>query len=366
MERATFTETRNAWRRLLIGGVLGVILVVCSFILVGGQMHSQTPGGASPTLDMGRENAVPVVVCLGSADVRGGVVSLLPTVPGRVVAVSVQENEAVEAGQVLLKLDDRLARTQLQEAEAGLQAAEAQLAEAMKAPKQHESLRLQQKAALTAARQELKAATLSAAHKKKLFENNQLSRDEADAAAALVKKLEAVVEAEQAKLEALDLRDPANDIAKAEADVRARRALRDRARDSLAEYQLKAPGAGTALRILVNPGDVLGAGSHQAAILFSPAGARVVRAEVEQEYAPRVVLGQRAVVEDAASSNGPTWKGHVVRIADWYSNRRIIAPETMPVQEVRTLECLVELEPGQPPLRIGQRVRVRLFADSQP
>jgi hypothetical protein len=35
------------------------------------------------------------------------------------------------------------------------------------------------------------------------------------------------------------------------------------------------------------------------------------------------------------------------------------------MNDVRTLECLVVLEPGQPPLRIGQRVRV-LIGPVQP
>jgi multidrug resistance efflux pump len=361
-----FTETVKPWRRLLVGGALGLILALLSFILVAGLLHSQSRSEAPRAADAARPNALPVVVCLGSADVRGGVVSLYPTVSGRVTKVCVEENDPVEAGQVLLRLDDRIARTQLREAEAGVQAAEAQLAEALKAPKQHQALLAQQKAAIAAVRHDLKAANLSATQKKRLFESNQLSKDEADAAAELAKKLESVQAAEEAKLDALHLRDPGQEITKAEADLVAKTALRDRARDALGEYELKAPAAGTPLRVFVSPGDVVGPQSHQAAVLFCPRGARVVRAEVEQEYAPRVILNQRALVEDAASSNGPTWKGRVVRIADWYTNRRTTTPDMMPVQDVRTLECLVELDPDQPPLRIGQRVRVKLFAEVRP
>jgi hypothetical protein len=33
--------------------------------------------------------------------------------------------------------------------------------------------------------------------------------------------------------------------------------------------------------------------------------------------------------------------------------------------DVRTLECLIDIDPGQPPLRIGQRVLVQVIGNSQ-
>ena len=128
---------------------------------------------------------------------------------------------------------------------------------------------------------------------------------------------------------------------------------------------LKAPSAGQVLRVLASPGDLVGPGSTHGALLFCPVGPRVVRAEVEQEYAGRVAIGQQATIEDAARGDGPAWNGKVVRIADWFTNRRIVTPDQIPVQEVRTLECLVELDENQPPLRIGQRVRVRLYGETR-
>src|SRR5438128_1003130 len=45
------------------------------------------------------------VVCLGSVDIDGGILSLYPLVPGRVAEIPVAENEAVRAGTVLLRLE---------------------------------------------------------------------------------------------------------------------------------------------------------------------------------------------------------------------------------------------------------------------
>src|SRR5262249_16255631 len=122
---------------------------------------------------------------------------------------------------------------------------------------------------------------------------------------------------------------------------------------------IKAPTAGTVLRVLVNPGEMLGTARREPAVQFCPKGQRLVRAEVEQEFAGSVSLGQAAAVQDDSKA-GTTWAGKVSRISDWYTQRRSIIQEPLQINDVRTLECLIALDPGQPQLRIGQRVRVSI------
>ncbi len=55
-------------------------------------------------------------------------IGIAPEVGGRIVEVSVEEGDPVEAGQVVVRLDDTLAQAQLQVAQAGLEMAQAQLA----------------------------------------------------------------------------------------------------------------------------------------------------------------------------------------------------------------------------------------------
>ena len=63
-----------------------------------------------------------------NAYVRGDVTSLAAKVAGYVVAVEVKDNQRVQAGEVLFRIDDRDYRAQLAQAEANLKAAEASLA----------------------------------------------------------------------------------------------------------------------------------------------------------------------------------------------------------------------------------------------
>jgi hypothetical protein len=94
-------------------------------------------------------------------------------------------------------------------------------------------------------------------------------------------------------------------------------------------------------------------------VLFCPSLPFIVRAEVEQEFAGRVAVGQKALIQDDATGGG-SWTGQVKSISGWYSHRRSMLLEPLQFNDVRTLECIITLDAGQAPLRIGQRVRVTL------
>jgi hypothetical protein len=48
----------------------------------------------------------------------------------------------------------------------------------------------------------------------------------------------------------------------------------------------------------------------------------------------------------------------VVEISDWFTHRRSILLVPMQLNDVRTLECIIDLDQSGADLRIGQRVRV--------
>jgi hypothetical protein len=82
---------------------------------------------------------------------------------------------------------------------------------------------------------------------------------------------------------------------------------------------------------------------------------------VAQELAGRVAVGQAASARDDTTDDAATWGGKVLRVSDWYTRRRSILREPLERNDVRTLECLIALDPGQPPVRIGQRMRVTIL-----
>jgi hypothetical protein len=96
-----------------------------------------------------------------------------------------------------------------------------------------------------------------------------------------------------------------------------------------------------------------------------PAGPRVVRAEIEADFAHRVsskLIGKVVTIYDNTDPK-LTYKGEVLRISDTFLLKRS-ANEGFLGSDTRVLEAaikVIEAAPAdRPPLRIGQRVRVDL------
>jgi multidrug resistance efflux pump len=299
------------------------------------------------------------VVCYGVVDLELGVTALGPLQPGRVAEVLVEENQAVPAGAVLLRLEDGAARSRLAEAEAGVELARLQVQQARKLPGQHRRRVIQQQEMCAVTRSRLDAARRVLAQEKKLTQSAVIAPRELAASEEKVRELEALERIEAQRLADLNGQDVAVDLRRTEFELAAAEARRDQAQRGWEEGRLRAPGPGTVLRILAGPGDLIGVPPGQAAVLFAADGPQVIRATVEQEFAPRIQKGQPAVVQDEAEA-ASSWRGRVERIAGWYSQRRTVLHDSSQFSDVRTLECLIVLEPGQPRLRLGQSVRVFL------
>jgi multidrug resistance efflux pump len=306
-----------------------------------------------------------VVVCFGQVDLEHGVTALYPVQPGRVVEVLVQEGQTVSEGAVLLRLEDGVSRSRVAEAQAALDEAELRLAQARKSPEQHRSRVSQQQDSVEAMRRRLSAAQHQLARQKDLAKKDLVDTRDLAVSEDHVHELEALLRAEQSRLSDLNKQDPADDAQRAEKEVAVMRARRDQARFGLEECVIKAPRRGSVLRLLAGPGDVLASQAKQPAIQFAIDGPQVVRAEVEQEFVSRLAVGQSTIVEDE-SNEANTWRGKVARVSNWITQRRSIMQEPFQFTDVRTVETLITLEPGQQPLRIGQRVRVRIGAGSTP
>jgi multidrug resistance efflux pump len=209
-----------------------------------------------------------------------------------------------------------------------------------------------------AAQRRLAAARDLLARRQKLaLQPNPVAAADVTASEMQVRELEELERLETQRLDEIKGHDPAAEVRRGELELALADARRDQARLALDEYRLKAPRAGTVLRILVGPGDVLAADRGQPAVLFAADGPQIIRATVEQEFALRIHPGDPARVQDE-SDPALGWRGRVERLAGWYSQRRAVLHDPSQLADVRTLECVIALEPGQPRLRLGQSVRV--------
>ena len=350
-------KARRPFRRMVLAVVALLGIGVAVTLTVEGLTQSKVPPANGA-------NALPIAqraVAVGYVDVQGGVRSLSPTMPGRVKALPVPEGKEVPEGTVLLQLDDAQARNDLAQAKLALDVAQQKLIEARKLEDQRTRHIEIQKAAIAAAKAKERAAKAQSDKANKLFKDG-LSGSEQDrnAAQAAVEGAAALVRVEQGKLEQIRSMNPSAAIRMAEDDVKSKQGLIEKAQLAVDECQIKAPCRGKILRQLVNVGELLGPTSPKAALQFCPSGDRIVRAEVEQDYAARVKMGQKATVEDESTGTGK-WTGTVIGVSDWYTQRRDIRLEPMQFNDVRTLEVIIRLDgEGTSPLRINQRVRVKL------
>jgi multidrug resistance efflux pump len=301
-----------------------------------------------------------VAIGFGHVDVENGPSRLYPQQPGRVVRIDAVENKLLKKGDLVLQVDDELQRDRVTEAEADVKAAQAQLDQAEKLPAQHARQVEQQKQAVEVARQTRDGA-------QSLFEKaDRLSKsavagpgkEERAAALAAVNKAEAGIKAEEAKLAALELFNPKLEVDRARSNLAAKQARLKQAQFAVEECKLRAPVDGAVLRLQVAIGDVLGPNPTQPIVWFCPSEKRIVRTEIEQEFADRVRPGEPVEIKDFARLSG-RWTGKVKSISDWYTPRRSILLEPRQFNDVRTIECIIELDSDRD-LKIGQRMLVTI------
>ncbi|PDT42072.1 multidrug transporter, partial [Sinorhizobium fredii] len=200
-----------------------------------------------------------------NAYVRGDVTSLAPKVAGYVTAVEVKDNQAVRAGEVLFRIDDRDYRARLAQAVANVEAAEARRINVDAETELQHALIRQAEAQSRAAAAELNLATKAYERRRELIRSNTISQahvDESDAARsraeASVSAAAATVEAQRQRIAVLAAQREAAVAAVAQAE-----AARDLAQIDLDSTVVRAPVGGVVgnrqVRIgrLVAPGAAL-------------------------------------------------------------------------------------------------------------
>ncbi|OWK46516.1 HlyD family secretion protein [Fimbriiglobus ruber] len=306
----------------------------------------------------------PDVFCSGRVDAAGQVVALEPGQAGRVTEVLVAEGDSVVKGQDILRLDAATADARVAQAEAAVEGAQVDLDSALR-DKERVPKQLEARATLVAAAgARVEAARKALQQRREQQQLTPLGRAEGEALDAQVRELELLEAAEREQLEDLKKIDPELRVRAARARLKAAGADRLLAAKARAECVLAAPMDGVVLRLQATPGGIVSPGSPFPAVTFAPAGPLVIRAEVDQESLGRVAKGMRAEAQDENRPDGPVWAGHVRNVSRWVAPRRTQVLEPGEISDVRTVECVIELDPAPAgrgeALVIGQRMRVRI------
>jgi multidrug resistance efflux pump len=303
------------------------------------------------------------VYCSGRVDVAGMVIALEPTQPNRVTEVHITEGATVTMGQKLISLDAAMANARLLQATAVVESIEVELQQIQRAKERFPNQLAARELLLQAAGSRVEAAEKWLQQRQLQQAVSPLGRAELEAIQAQVRELKHLEAAERGQFA---------DIKKSEGDfdsrikataARKKAAVADEmlAKKAVAECEILAPGPGRILRLQASVGAMLTPGTPIPPIVFAPAGPFVIRAEVDQEALDRVRVGAKAEIQDENRPEAKPLPGIVKSVAGWVAMRRTMVLEPGEISDVRTVECVIELDLHNTPLWIGQRMRVRIL-----
>jgi multidrug resistance efflux pump len=362
METTRPASSARRWS-ISLGVWLGVVLLLASVVIAAVSLRSHAGNDSSHGAAAASGSEERRWMSLGFIDVKGSVTPLYPVQPGRVTSIEAHENEPVKANAPLFHLEDSLAALKVQEATIALKAAQERVLAAQQKVKQYHWQIEAQKEAVKAAQADAELARFHRDKEKQRYKEDLTNEEAVKDAERQVRKAEANVRAKEKELAALEAVDPEIAVKMAQRDVEAKQVQLKEAQKGVDECVVRAPFAGTPLRILISVGETLGSNPRQPAIQFCPDQPLLVRAEVEQEFASRVHKDQLAIIEDHVSGQN-LGQGRVMSLSRWFTHRRSILMDPLQFNDVRTLECIIYLNSTTQELRIGQRVRVQ-FPDAE-
>jgi HlyD family secretion protein len=290
----------------------------------------------------------------GRVEPRGGQVKIGAQMPGKVAQVLVRMNDAVKAGDLLVKIvdDDPAARVAAAASEVAVRQRE----------------RDEEKATgLAAGRRtaEDAASTAERAYYRARWELDRLQARAADGT-SLGKEIEAarkvLAEAatrrnqERANLARVEAQDKMPLPVRLEASLATARAELSIAEAALERTRIRAPRDGTVLQINTRSGETVTPSPEDTLLVFGDLTRLRVRAEIEERDIGKIRVGQSVVVRSDAFP-GQDYTGKVERIARALGPPRIAAKGPRRPGEQDVLQVLIDLD-GQTRLLPGLRVDV--------
>jgi len=297
-----------------------------------------------------------VVACPGRVEGRTETIEVGAATDGVVQSVHVREGETVEQGTVLAEigcsdLGSALSVAQA-EAESVKQAREhllrgsrpeereaaAQKTEAARAVVEHTSAELDRATQLTDA-----AAISKAAY-------DQAKRDH-DVAEAQLKEA-------SRNEELVDAGPTTEDVAKADADLRAAEDRIKLAQEKIGKCTVVAPVRGTILRVDLREGESFSTVAPHPLFAIADLSGRRVRAEVDERDIGKIRVGQKAISTSEAYP-GRRFSGTLERIASIMGRKTVQTGNPADKSDRDILEALIDLQPDAAALPMGLRVTVQ-------
>jgi HlyD family secretion protein len=301
----------------------------------------------------------------GRVEPKHGEIKLSSLTSGRIADVLVSLNDKVQAGDLLLRIDDAdaLARVQGADAEAAVRKRERD--SETNVPKLAQDRR--------AAEDRLSETERSLSNARLAFDRLQLKRHATPASVtqAEIDNARKAIDTSLDKLstdrEALRKAQTVADVplpTRLEAGLTTARAELSAAEAALERTRIRAPREGTILQIFARPGELAAASPEQTMMILADLSELTVRAEVQERDASKVRVGQEVVLKTDAYPDRE-FTGKVTKVAHAMRPPKLVQRGPRRPNDVDALEVLIDVAPGSPMVP-GMRVDTYFKIDSGP
>ena len=277
---------------------------------------------------------------------------------GRILSIDVDEGDAVKAGQVIARLDDRLAAARVASAEAQLAQAKARFAFARRGPRGED---------LAAARAEADAATAAADHRgaeqvrsETLGRTGAVATSVVDADEAAARIAQAQAAAAKARYQSLAKGTRTEQIEEAAAAVQLAQAELDAAKVALDQTVLRAPNDGVILRRTAEVGALVTVTAPAPVVTMADLRQLEIRAEIDEADLSAIALGQEAYAT-ADAYGDKKFAVRVTRITHELGRKTVRDDDPRARGDTRVLEVIAQFDgvPGSQ-LPLGLRMSVHV------
>jgi HlyD family secretion protein len=345
---------RGAPRALLLA--LSALVVVVA-LGVAYLFRGPTPVSVAEVAVEGAAPAGATVLTASGYVVAAHRIAVGAKVLGRVQWIGVDKGDRVEAGQVLVRLEDAEYQAQVDQARATLAEAQARLDELRAGSRPQEKQR--DRAAIAQAEANLRNAESEYERAVRLAESGVLAKSELDRAVMQRDVARAQLETARQSSALTDVGPRAEQVRAAEAAVAQAKAALDFASTQLADTRIVAPVSGTILQRIVEQGEMVtpsafgDSGARTAVVSLADLGDLQVELDISQADFARLKMGQRAEIVPEAYPN-LRYTGYVEEIA----------PEANRAKA--TVQVKVKIESPDEQLRPEMNARVNFLSDAEP
>jgi multidrug resistance efflux pump len=306
------------------------------------------------------------VFCTGFIDALSGLLKPGPKIMGKVQEIIAKDGKTVKKGDELIRLEDQTARDELAIARQELEVAKAKLANAREQSNTDIKI-LEQQNRVDQAASRYEVLQKNFEETKKSSELNVARKAELENAEILVRQAKRDWDAASAVLAKLKSIDPNVALKEHDEELKAQKLKVAAAEAALENFVIRAPADGTVVEINYQVGGPCplppGDAHANRALVMLPNEPLIVRAEVGQEWALLVKVGQKATITvRAAAGREFTWTGTVEKVAAYLEKSRNSSVEPDQFVNARTRECIIKINPSSKNNEIvhGTRVSVQI------